>query len=150
MTGNLGIHCLSRAHCVACRTDRAFRETFVQQGLIPDADFECSHQVTASSAAQQVPQVGGVGTELTKLLSWMSEPTTACACKALAAKMDAMGPEWCDSHSGELADAILGNAQKLNKKWVTRSMIMLALSCAVIRWRLRSFLHEARPRPTNQ
>lgn len=34
-------HCRSRAHCVACRGDREFRESIHAKGLTDAVDFEC-------------------------------------------------------------------------------------------------------------
>ena len=43
-------HCASRAHCVACRTEEAFRESIVRAGMAAERDFACPHGVTAETA----------------------------------------------------------------------------------------------------
>lgn len=42
------------------------------------------------------------GTELKRLLQdWLGiEPTHGCSCNSMAARMDALGPEWCESDDG--------------------------------------------------
>ena len=46
--------------------------------------------------------VSGPGTELKKLLKdWLGiEATPTCRCNSMAARMDALGPEWCESDDG--------------------------------------------------
>lgn len=43
-----------------------------------------------------------VGTELHAILrDWLGvEPTADCPCRSMAAKMDRLGPEWCESDEG--------------------------------------------------
>ena len=45
---------------------------------------------------------GGPGTELKRLLSdWLGiEATSGCSCNSMAARMDALGPDWCESDAG--------------------------------------------------
>lgn len=59
----------------------------------------------------------GPGTELKKLLAgWPFYITSSpdCSCNAMAAKMDAMGCEWCESPEGmaEILAAMKSNAEK--------------------------------------
>lgn len=35
------VHCRSKSHCVACRGDRAFRESLHAVGLTDRVEFEC-------------------------------------------------------------------------------------------------------------
>lgn len=48
------------------------------------------------------PPPGGPGTELTAILSgWLGiEADEHCGCRAMAARMDALGVEWCESETG--------------------------------------------------
>jgi len=66
-------------------------------------------QAAKQQAEGQPPQraipplaVGGPGTELKRLLkSWLNiEPTESCACNSMSARMDSLGPEWCESDAG--------------------------------------------------
>jgi len=36
-------HCTSRAHCLACRNDPAFRASIVKAGMADTKDFACPH-----------------------------------------------------------------------------------------------------------
>lgn len=56
----------------------------------------------AGVAQDRPPIVGGPGTELKRLLKdWLGiTPTAGCSCNAMAARMDALGPEWCASDAG--------------------------------------------------
>jgi len=46
--------------------------------------------------------IGGPGTELKALLSrWIGiEADSGCQCNSMAARMDALGPAWCESDAG--------------------------------------------------
>lgn len=48
------------------------------------------------------PIVHGPGTELKKLLKdWLGiEAAPGCSCNSMAARMDALGPDWCESDAG--------------------------------------------------
>lgn len=48
------------------------------------------------------PLDGGPGAELHALLrEWLGiEPTPDCQCRSMAATMDRMGPDWCESDDG--------------------------------------------------
>ena len=61
---------------------------------IPAGLFAGHDPGTAASA--------GPGTELSALLAdWLGIVSSpACGCRAMAARMDAMGPEWCESDEG--------------------------------------------------
>ena len=43
-------HCKSRVHCIACRTERVWRESLYKEGLAEAIDFECPNGVTAITA----------------------------------------------------------------------------------------------------
>jgi hypothetical protein len=43
-------HCKSRVHCVACRTDAAWRESLQRAGLVESAEFGCVYGVTPGNA----------------------------------------------------------------------------------------------------
>lgn len=53
-------------------------------------------------AMKKQPVVGGPGTELKRLLKdWLGiEPTNGCRCNSMAARMDAIGVQWCESEAG--------------------------------------------------
>lgn len=40
------VHCTSRAHCFACRTDAAWRASLVRAGLSDKVDFDCPQGFT--------------------------------------------------------------------------------------------------------
>lgn len=42
--------CSSRAHCVACRSDRNWRQAKFDLGEAPEPNFECPHGITAETA----------------------------------------------------------------------------------------------------
>lgn len=56
----------------------------------------------AGVASAKHPIQGGPGTELKRLLKdWLGiEATPTCGCNTMAARMDALGPEWCESDAG--------------------------------------------------
>lgn len=57
-------------------------------------------QAAQAAGAEQVVVIspGGPGTELKAILSdWLGiVPTEGCSCNSMAARMDALGPEWCE------------------------------------------------------
>lgn len=52
----------------------------------------------------KAPITNGPGTELKKILKkWFGiEASAGCSCNSMAIKMDALGPDWCESESGLL------------------------------------------------
>lgn len=56
----------------------------------------------AGVAMSRAPIRCGPGTELKRLLkNWLGiEPTAGCECNSMAARMDALGVEWCESDAG--------------------------------------------------
>lgn len=58
------------------------------------------HRAALPKLVSNMP--AGPGTELSALLAdWLGIVSSpACGCRAMAARMDAMGPEWCESDEG--------------------------------------------------
>jgi len=55
----------------------------------------------------------GVGSVITVWLDTLGvEKPKGCGCKALATKMDAKGPDWCEQHSEYILDEMAKNAEK--------------------------------------
>ncbi len=50
------LRCAKRVHCLACRTDAAFRQTYVDRGFLSERDFACPFGVTAESITPQPAQ----------------------------------------------------------------------------------------------
>ena len=55
-------HCQLRAHCQACRTDRAWRESVARAGRMPSAEWDCPHGYTAERLP--VPEAKALASEL--------------------------------------------------------------------------------------
>ena len=64
------------------------------------------------------PVVGGPGTELKRLLKdWLGiEATPTCSCNSMAARMDALGPDWCESDAG-MAEILGVMRDEHAKRW---------------------------------
>jgi hypothetical protein len=64
------------------------------------------------------PLATGPGTELKALLKdWLGiEASPACSCNKMAAKMNALGPDWCDSEAG-LAEILGVMRDEHAKRW---------------------------------
>lgn len=60
----------------------------------------------------------GPGTELKAILSdWLGiEADEQCGCRKMAARMDALGPEWCESETG-MAEIIGVMREEHAKRW---------------------------------
>lgn len=58
------------------------------------------------------------GTELSAILKdWMGiEPTPGCPCKTIAGKMDAQGPDWCESPDG-MAEIVASMKGEHARRW---------------------------------
>jgi hypothetical protein len=64
------------------------------------------------------PIVGGPGTELKALLKdWLGiEATPTCSCNRMAGRMDALGPDWCESDAG-MAEILGVMRDEHAKRW---------------------------------
>jgi hypothetical protein len=62
--------------------------------------------------------VGGPGVELKALLArWIGiEADAGCACNSMAARMNALGPDWCESEAG-LAEILSVMQAEHAKRW---------------------------------
>lgn len=90
----------------------------VSQGLPKPA-------IASNSSMALVRRVAaGPGTELHALLrDWIGiEPTAECPCRSMAAKMDRLGPDWCE---GDGMAEILGVMRdEHGKRWKARQTIL--------------------------
>lgn len=99
-TGRYAATCVVCGRTVRTKTTKAVavcRATPREQRLKPAMLMQA-----AGVSMAKVPIVGGPGTELKKLLKdWLGiEATPTCRCNSMAARMDALGPEWCESDAG--------------------------------------------------
>ena len=72
----------------------------------------------AGVLSDQPPIVGGAGTELKALLaSWLGiTADPGCGCNSMAVRMDALGPDWCESDAG-LAEILATMRDEHAKRW---------------------------------
>lgn len=106
------------------------------------------HQVATARAASKPPRVM-VGTELKIIIAWFGEiPGGGCSsCSRLAAKMDAKGPDWCNtdgrpeiiagmlSRRGQLEEAIRQHGDTLGTlaKWIPDSVLRIGAGALLTR-----------------
>jgi hypothetical protein len=92
------------ATCVACGRVVTTRTTKATAACrLSPRKPQPQELIQAAGAAMKKPAiVGGPGTELKTLLKkWLGiEATPTCSCNRMAARMDALGPEWCESDAG--------------------------------------------------
>lgn len=69
---------------------------------MPVAECGSWVKVTPRPAKTSSNRNGGPGAELHAILrDWLGvEPTADCPCRSMAAKMDRLGPDWCESTDG--------------------------------------------------
>lgn len=82
-----------------------------------DADHPAYPREAKPGFAPALQYGHGPGTELKAILrDWLGiTPTEGCACNSMAARMDALGPDWCD---GEGIAEILGVMREEHaKRW---------------------------------
>lgn len=77
-------------------------------------------QITVDETHPAYPREAkpGPGTELKAILSqWLGiTPDAGCRCTAMARKMDAQGPEWCESDAG-MAEILGVMREEHAKRW---------------------------------
>lgn len=79
----------------------------------PELLMQAAGIVAAKPAA-----TGGPGTELKAILAdWLGiVPAEGCACNSMAARMDALGPEWCEGDEG-MAEILGVMRAEHGKRW---------------------------------
>jgi hypothetical protein len=106
-----------------CSFDNTMR--CVQCGYVaknPRLLRECGRSRPASPVGRTRRQIsfqsGGPGTELKALLKdWLGiEPASGCKCNSMATKMDALGPDWCESDAG-MAEILGVMRDEHAKRW---------------------------------
>jgi hypothetical protein len=91
----------------------------------------------APPTAGQRPPTTGAGTYLTRWLGWAGiRATPGCGCADLAAKMDAMPPDWTLEHLAEVVDAMRAEASRRG----------LPFSAAIARALVRRAVRKAKAR----
>ena len=92
-----------------------------------------------ASAAREPATNGGPGTRLTRVLERLGfHYSPACGCRSMAAKMDALGPDWCRDHLGEILEVMRQSAAdpKVNPlripfiEWAARRLILRSCQAA--------------------
>jgi hypothetical protein len=98
---------LSREKCEAYR---AIWRT--QQPPRPPESLPAEHEFTPDLPNPCPP---GVGTELTRILTWFNFKSSEghCQCKERAKRMDCEGIEWCENNRGLIIDWLREGATKL-------------------------------------
>ena len=78
---------------------------------------------------------GGPGTEMTKMINQLGLGSDCGRCKALAAQMDANGPQWVRNNFGQIAAQTISNAEKLGNRMgpVRRTGVRVLLRRAIRR-----------------
>lgn len=94
------------ATCVVCGRSVKTRTTKAVAACrsVPRGERPKSSELmqAAGVVTAKPPIVRGPGTELKQLLKdWLGiEATPGCSCNSMAARMDALGPDWCESEAG--------------------------------------------------
>ena len=78
---------------------------------------------------------GGPGTEMTKMINQLGLGSDCGRCKALAAQMDANGPQWVRNNFDQIAAQTISNAEKLGNRMgpVRRTGVRVLLRRAIRR-----------------
>ncbi len=82
--------------------------------MVEQSAFECPYGVTAESIPSPPPRPGD---ELRKLLSGLGiKASGKCRCHAVAAQMNAWGPDECERRIEEIVDAM--DAEAKTRGWL--------------------------------
>lgn len=97
---------------------RKVMQHFVDSGMLEVPENATITTVKRSRTPQK--PAGGVGTELTKMISWFADirpDKSSCSCNRLANEMDRKGPEWCRRKRDKyIVPKILANRELLSEE----------------------------------
>ena len=124
-------HCRSRAHCIACRNERAFRSSIVAKGWAGELDFPCPHGIAWGSQVV-FPAPAGPGATLKRILAKAGiTPMAHCKCNQRALEMDRRGPDWCERHIDTIVGWLADEAARRRIPFsalAARGLIRMAIS----------------------
>lgn len=97
-----------------------------------DPDYQRIWNIPTQQKSNTIKKLsGGVGTELTRLLSWLNiKKTESCHCAARAAEMDRRGIEWCAENVETICNWLKQSAQELKFPF-NRAAANLAIHAAI-------------------
>lgn len=112
--GQYDANCAVCGRSVVTRTTKAVASCFKSPRKMTPPELAQA----AGVVQKRPPIVAGAGTELKRLLrEWLRiTPTEGCSCNAMAARMDALGPDWCESDAG-MAEILRVMRDEHTKRW---------------------------------
>lgn len=96
-------HCVSRAHCTACRGSAAFRRSIVRSELIHQQDFDCPHGITLDSIPEPRNLVNDLWSEFHRAA--LADALTADSMEDFNLRVDLLNVCQCGQHWREILAA---------------------------------------------